>query len=1798
MNKVAKWRLFLLLVFLLLLPVISYPVLAQSKQTDQINQLTNALKSSKFQLDIVSKVPGVIPGAKALQQNRLNNIIAIARQRKDLLTKEIQTKPQDFLNQATLFKERDQYPKEVQEYLEQEIAKEGLLSILHFHTNNNSSGFIRLFETQDKIRYTLHFSKDVPKISGGSRVRIKGVVLAEDVALDSGTSGIQPLSAQTVTSPTLDVRGNQRMAVIMVNFQDDPRRIFTADQLRRFIFDYTKPSVNDYYKETSFDQLSWSGDIYGWYTVSRRMDDPCSVWSGLSWTLLANDAATNAGVNLSQYNRWVFVFPRCPQANWNGFEKSGPGGSVVGVQVDDLNLRILETFSHELAHSLGIKVHASGYWCNDREAIIDPARCQIKPNGDQYTLLGGIKQVSDDTANESFQLNALFKSMLGWIPMYEVTQSGVYNIYTSEKADSGQKILRIRKPDTNEYYYLEYRQPVGYDARLKTTITAGISIHFWNETLIGSAVADSAYDPKLLDIQHLSVPGSYFWGSSLNSSHPEFYDAANNIYIRQNFEASDNDKARVIVRLDGRPAVSGITCLDRNADGTCNLPVSASRLSANNKLAAVNTQTESGDSGMGGVTVRAVNTSTGGTVEDMSDSSGSFRLEVPAEGSYRIEVVDPEGYTVENDNQIVNVDFDSLDNPQVSIPLAVSLISATCTVSPNPVNAGQTAIWSVSNPTGGNGSYVYFWSGTDELSGSSQTAGKSYSTSDTKTASVRVTSGSQTVNINCPFLTVNVSTTPGCTTNISSITRNPPPAGSTIPTDSTVAAYIGLNNIANNAVTRTRWYMGDTAATINEITPTITYTSLSRSLTPVGFGYNKPLRTAVEHNGTTTTCNTITFNNPSPGASPPPQLTGSSGNFSNFRYHVDCSDNGHGNSQGYGYYNDTVYKIFTAWDWSGGAALNHYEAWVIPSTTNTNAWECYMGPSTSCSNNENVTGAGYLFPELDIYRDDRTTLINYAAKITANSSPQYATGQFIEFNMGSFYSARGIYKDPNWLSNGPLCPFDLVVGNSNVKIISPVNTNNIRVGDLLSFEVKIEEQGLGLNAPSANTRLSVFRQTSSGPVGILNNDKRTYNILHGSSINSQSQTLSWSNLTELTSVPGNYNFSICANSNYAAAGEFKHDNNCGEGTYTVFPACDPNQAGNNQFLGCLWNKGGNVNFDPNSTSFDYPVDSTPSIPAPFLSIPVADSFTAIDYGWGINAPAFSSKVSDDNFSIKWRGNFTFKKGTYAFTAGSDDGIKVKINGVEKLNKWYNRNYTQDTFTQTFNAPTTALVEIEYYEAVYNARVKFGWVYQPIISGYITRSGSGSVQNVTVRVLRLDGQYRDATTDSQGKFAVEGFVPGGSRYSVKVLNNLSSPQTAPAGLLPPARTSSSSYTWNNCTSRDTPAGSESYECQQAGSGVDCASSNIEGGVPPGRCSFTYTSLPDPVITPNFGPGRGGTNITISGSGTNFASGLIVFIGGIRAANVNVVNPTTITAQTPSHPRLLGDVNGSNSITALDALCTLRKAAELPVTTACPASGYSTASDVIVRNVNRTQTVSTGGFTYQHADVNGSGTITALDALCVLRMVAGLPVTTACLPPASAAALVALNAPKAPACNVSGSNIGDVDGNGKITEDDLKLIAGKIFNLPNSGLNTIQTRRADVNGDNRIDNTDAYLLADYLSNNNPATFPVCKTANVTPKPAATPTPAPVKPAIISVSVSDLSSSQAKASWTTNTAATSQVFYGTQLNKLDQSSALNQNLTTSHSVTLTKLTPNKVYYFKVKSTNNAGSIESTVKIFKTKP
>ncbi len=106
------------------------------------------------------------------------------------------------------------------------------------------------------------------------------------------------------------------------------------------------------------------------------------------------------------------------------------------------------------------------------------------------------------------------------------------------------------------------------------------------------------------------------------------------------------------------------------------------------------------------------------------------------------------GHLVQNPNYDYNYpnynyNYDYDYNYHNNQPLNVS-----CYSTPTSISTGQSVSWRTS-VYGGTGNYSYYWSGTDGLSGNGQAIDKTYFNSGTKSATVTVTSGGQTITRQC-----------------------------------------------------------------------------------------------------------------------------------------------------------------------------------------------------------------------------------------------------------------------------------------------------------------------------------------------------------------------------------------------------------------------------------------------------------------------------------------------------------------------------------------------------------------------------------------------------------------------------------------------------------------------------------------------------------------------------------------------------------------------------------------------------------------------------------------------------------------------------------------------------------------------------------------------------------------------------------------------------------------------------------------------------------------------------------------
>jgi hypothetical protein len=102
-------------------------------------------------------------------------------------------------------------------------------------------------------------------------------------------------------------------------------------------------------------------------------------------------------------------------------------------------------------------------------------------------------------------------------------------------------------------------------------------------------------------------------------------------------------------------------------------------------------------------------------------------------------------------------------------------------------------------------------------------------------------------------------------------------------------------------------------------------------------------------------------------------------------------------------------------------------------------------------------------------------------------------------------------------------------------------------------------------------------------------------------------------------------------------------------------------------------------------------------------------------------------VNADNFSVRWTGTVVIPTtGSYRFQTESDDGVRVSIDGAQRINNWTDHGPTLDTSAAlSFTAGQRVSITMEYYERGGGAVARLRWL----------RPGSGSYESIPLSALR-------------------------------------------------------------------------------------------------------------------------------------------------------------------------------------------------------------------------------------------------------------------------------------------------------------------------------------------------------------------------------------------------------------------------------------------------------------------------------
>ena len=464
---------------------------------------------------------------------------------------------------------------------------EGELEILH-EDRDVGSRYLYFLKTGNR-RFSLNFAKEPPTdLTSGAKVRMRGIRTNDVLALQSGGDSVQVLS-----SALPNTLGEQRTLVILVNFRNDTSQPYAVDFANNVFFGTT----SSFFLENSYQQTYLSGVVNGWYTID--IDSPVNA-STCDYSLissLADQAASNAGVVLSNYSHKVYAFPQTG-CGWWGLSSVGgtPSRSwITGI----LELGVT---AHELGHGLGLW-HSHSLDCG-ASAVIGSS-CATNEYGDIVDMMG---------ASHSAHYNAFQKERLGWLnagvspPITTVTSSGTYTLGTYESLGSGPKALKILKsidPSTGQktYYYLESRQAIGFDGFLASEPSQNIL----NGVLIHTGTEGNGNSGYLLDMTP-ATPVYYWW-----------YDPA--LAVGQSFSDPATGLTMTTDWVDGTAASVTVSF---GSGGAANLTVSTDQPSyTRNQMVSIKATVRSGGAPVANTTVNFSVKKSNGAVVTATSATGS-----------------------------------------------------------------------------------------------------------------------------------------------------------------------------------------------------------------------------------------------------------------------------------------------------------------------------------------------------------------------------------------------------------------------------------------------------------------------------------------------------------------------------------------------------------------------------------------------------------------------------------------------------------------------------------------------------------------------------------------------------------------------------------------------------------------------------------------------------------------------------------------------------------------------------------------------------------------------------------------------------------------------------------------------------------------------------------------------------------------------------------------------------------------------------------------------------------------------
>ncbi|MCC7039286.1 MAG: Ig-like domain repeat protein [Burkholderiales bacterium] len=314
-------------------------------------------------------------------------------------------------------------------------------------------------------------------------------------------------------------------------------------------------SAADYYAEVSYGAQLLTGVVANasgaWLQATQARPTACGTNAELNAVLASIEsngeaAATAAGFNPNAHGGQLYVVDALP-CSWLGLGYIGyPLAYTKGTAS-------LLAVGHEIGHNFGL-YHAGSLNCGSD--VVASSGCTVAEYGDPFDVMGN---------KRSMHFNAVQKARLGYFAGGTVAThtsgTATYTLYPIELPGKSRYAVQVAPSGTTRTYWIEFRQPIGFDSALSSLPNLGAQIRlaypFENQCSGCDSMSD---DTQFLDMTR-ATPSSFDDGTLLNGK--SFTDTLNAITI--SVIAASSTSIDVQVSTGGSPATATTTTL---ASGT------------------------------------------------------------------------------------------------------------------------------------------------------------------------------------------------------------------------------------------------------------------------------------------------------------------------------------------------------------------------------------------------------------------------------------------------------------------------------------------------------------------------------------------------------------------------------------------------------------------------------------------------------------------------------------------------------------------------------------------------------------------------------------------------------------------------------------------------------------------------------------------------------------------------------------------------------------------------------------------------------------------------------------------------------------------------------------------------------------------------------------------------------------------------------------------------------------------------------------------------------------------------------